>query len=364
MTEAQATVVAQLTRKMMILGAAAKPLNEVTVGPLVSVYRFLPHGTTRVSQIEALATDFAVELGVEDVVVKRLPGENCVAVFVPNEKRRILSFLETTPALWKVKDSMAIPLNLGVTMVGDPLIEDLATLPHLLIAGATGSGKSTLMRTIICSIIASKRKDQVEFVLSDTKGVDFRAFAGIPHLKYPIAYDVEDTVQQLRYEIDEMNDRLDKIGASGTHNIAEYNAKQGTNIKATLPYTVVVIDELCDIMEMRGEKRGERPGQEAISKLAQKARASGIHLLCATQRPSVNVVSGSIKANFPARLSFKLPSEADSRTVLNNSGAEHLLSKGDMFYLSPIRPGLQRAHAPITEQKDIEAAIDLVVRYS
>jgi len=363
LTDAQANVVAKLTRKMLILGAAAKPLSDVTVGPLVSVYRFAPAGNTRVSQIEALATDFAVELGVEDVVVKRLPGENCVAVFVPNEKRSYVKFLETTPALWRVKDTMAVPLNLGVTMIGEPLIDDLAQLPHLLIAGATGSGKSTLLTTIITSIVASKTPRQVQLVMSDTKGVDFRAFAAVPHLKYPIAYDDEATLAQLEFEIDDMNDRLDKIGASGAHNIAEYNAKQ-QGLSKTLPYTVVVIDELADVMEMRGAKRGHRPGQDAISKLAQKARASGIHLLCATQRPSVNVVSGSIKANFPARLSFKLPSEADSRTVLNCAGAEHLLSQGDMFYLSPLRPGLQRSHAPFTEGKDIEAALEVVVRYS
>lgn len=364
MTDAQAEIAAKLTRKMLILGAAAKPLSDVTVGPLVSVYRFAPAGNTRVSQIEALATDFAVELGVEDVVVKRIPGENCVAVFVPNEKRNYVKFLETTPALWRVKDEMAVPLNLGVTMVGEPLIDDLATLPHLLIAGATGSGKSTLLTTIITSIVASKKPNQVQLVMSDTKGVDFRAFRGLPHLKYPIAFSDDDTLDQLKWEIDEMDERLDKIGTSGAHNIAEYNAKQDTNIKATLPYIVIVIDELADIMEMKGEKRSDKPGQKCIAKLAQKARASGIHILAASQRTSVDVVKGVIKANFPARLSFRLPSEADSRTILNTGGAEHLLSRGDMFFISPVRAGLVRAHAPFTEQKDIDAALDVVMRYS
>lgn len=363
MTDAQAEIVAKLTRKMLILGAAAKPMSDITVGPLVSVFRFMPDGNTRVSQIEALATDFAVELGVEDVVVKRLPGDNCVAVFVPNERRTQIKFLETTPALWKVKDKLKIPLNLGVTMTGEPLIDDLRELPHLLIAGTTGSGKSTLLTTLITSIAACKNKDKVQFILSDTKGVDFRAFAALPHLMYPVSYDAENTVKLLGFAIDEMNERLDKIGKSGAHNITEYNALRAPN-EAKLPYIVVVIDELADIMELRGEKRGERPGQDAVSKLTQKARASGIHLLAATQRPSVNVVAGSIKANFPARLSFKLPSEADSRTVLNGTGAEHLLSQGDMFYLSPLRAGLQRAHAPFTRSEDIEAALEAVVRFS
>lgn len=359
LTENQCDVLAKLTHKMLILGAPAKPLSHVTVGPIVSVYRFQPANTTRVAQIETLAQDFAMELGVEDVVVKRMPGDNSVSVFVPNEIRTPVGFLDTTKALWQVKDKLAVPLNLGVTMTGLPLIEDLVDLPHLLIAGATNSGKSTLLTTIITSIAATKSPKQVKLVLSDTKGVEFRAFAGLSHLLYPVSYQAEETLKHLTFLIDDMDCRLEAIGLTGCHNIHEYNMKYSSK---ALPYVVIIIDELADIMELRGEKRGEKPGQEAINKLAQKARASGIHLLCATQRPSVNIVSGSIKANFPARLSFRLPSEADSRTVLNGNGAEHLLSKGDMFYLSPTRPGLTRAHAPLTRASDIASTLDMIMR--
>jgi DNA segregation ATPase FtsK/SpoIIIE, S-DNA-T family len=361
LTEEQLEIVAKLTHKMSILGASAKPLPQVTIGPIVSVYRFMPTGSTRVSQIESLATDFAVELGVEDVVVKRLPGDNAVGVFVPNETRTPVKFLDTTKHLWAARDKQYIPLNLGVTQVGEPLIDDLVTLPHLLIAGATGSGKSTLLTTLITSICAVKSKDSVNFVLSDTKGVEFRAFEGVPHLLFPVSYEVEDSVKHLQFIVDEMSERLNKIGNAGFHNITEFNKN---NSKHPMPYVVIVIDELADILELKGEKRGERPGQDAVSKLAQKARASGIHLLAATQRPSVNIVSGSIKANFPARISFRLPSEFDSRTVLNTTGAEHLLAQGDMFYVSPNKPGITRAHAPLTSCGDIQGALDMIVRMS
>lgn len=357
LTDEQLAVIVKLTQKMSILGASAKTTGSVTVGPVVSIYRFQPVGNTRVSQIEALATDFACELGVEDVVVKRLPGENTVSIFVPNAERRPIKFLETTRDLWLVKDFYSIPLNLGVTHIGEALIEDLSQLPHLLIAGATGSGKSTLLSTLATSIVACKSPDEVKLVLSDTKGVEFRQFEGISHLLYKVSYDAETTIKQLQFLIEDMEERLKLLGSCGVRNILEYNQKYNPK----LPYIVCIFDELADIMEVKGGGRG-KPGQDAVAKLAQKARASGIHMLAATQRPSVDVVKGSIKANFPARIAFRLVTETDSRTVLGCGGAEHLLAQGDMFYLSPNKPGLVRAHAPLTRNVDITATLETIAK--
>lgn len=358
MTEDQAKTVATLLQKMLALGVSARPLAEITVGPIVTAYRFSPEGNTRVSQIESLASDFAVVLGVEDVVVKRMTGDSAVGIFVPNKIRTPVSFLETTKNVWRCRE-YAIPLNLGITQTGAPLVEDLTKLPHLLIAGTTGSGKSTLLTTIVTSLLAAKTPNEVQLLLSDTKGVEFHNFIGAPHLLFPPSTSVETTLDQMDFLIDEMNDRLKAIGHSGWKNIAQYNQ---ASLKA-FPYIVLVIDELADILLHRGEKRGEtKIGQDKLNVLAQKARASGIHVVAATQRPSVNIVSGSIKANFPARLTFRLPSGADSRTVLGTEGAEHLLSQGDMLYISPNTPSIIRAHAPLTLSEDITATLDYIVR--
>lgn len=359
LTDEQVRVIAVLTSKMSALGVKARPLQDVTVGPIVSIYRFQPFDTTRVSTLEGLAGDFAVALGVEDVLVKRMTGDSAVGVFVPNKTRKSIGFLETTTNFWPCSEDMAVPLNFGITQVGAPLVEDLSKLPHLLIAGTTGSGKSTLLTTLITSLIARKSKNEVQLVLSDTKGVEFNSFKGVPHLLFPPSTDVETTLDQMDFLIDEMNSRLQAIGKLGWKNIIEYN-------KASLkpfPYMVLVIDELADILLYKGEKRGEtKIGQDKLNILVQKARASGIHIIAATQRPSVNIISGSIKANFPARLTFRLPSGVDSRTVLGTEGAEHLLSQGDMLYLSPNSPTITRAHAPLTRAIDIEATIDTIKR--
>jgi S-DNA-T family DNA segregation ATPase FtsK/SpoIIIE len=359
LTQEQVEVIATLLAKMTALGVKASPLQHVTVGPIVSIYRFQPADATRVSTLEGLAGDFAVALGVEDVLVKRMTGDSAVGVFVPNKVRKSIGFLETTANFWVRSTDMPLPLNMGITQTGDPLVEDLSKLPHLLIAGTTGSGKSTLLTTLIMSLIARKTKDEVQLVLSDTKGVEFNSFKGIPHLLFPPSTDVETTLDQMMFLIDEMDSRLRAIGKAGWKNIHEYN------IVAFKPFTymVLVIDELADILLYKGEKRGEtKIGQDKLNVLTQKARASGIHIVAATQRPSVNIVSGSIKANFPARLTFRLPSGVDSRTVLGTEGAEHLLSQGDMLYTSPNSPSIIRAHAPLTRSIDIEATIDTIKR--
>ena len=371
LTDEQKGVVLTVVKKLSELGHEAKFVPPVKVGPVVSAYRFLPIRKTRVSHLESLADDFAVALGVEDVLVKRMPGDAAVGVFVPNKVRKMVSFRETIGELYRQfhnDEITGIPMNFGVDVLGKPFIEDLVSLPHLLIAGSTGSGKSTLLSSILTGIVYTLNSSGVKLVLSDTKGVEFGHFIGSPHLLFEPATSIYQTLEQMDWLISEMEDRLSSIGKYGCRNIHEYNTKllktgDLKDLALVLPYIVLAIDELADLMMHKGDKRGEsKIAQDKLSKIVQKSRAAGVYVIAATQRPSVNVVSGSIKANFPARLSFRLPSEHDSRTVLSTGGAEHLLSRGDMLYVSPNRPGLHRLHAPYASIEDIKAAVDMAIR--
>lgn len=356
----QLDVIITITTKLHELGLQAKFIKPVSTGPIVSIFRFMPEGATRVSAIEGLADDFAVALGVEDVFVKRLPGDSAVAVCVPNKERKIVKFIDTINNVWKEKDDQKIPLNFGVDQVGTPFVVDLVELPHLLVAGSTGSGKSTLLTSILASDIYCLNPERVQFILSDTKQVEFGHFIGAPNLLFEPATSVYQTLERFDWAINEMEARLKRYGRENSRNISENNEKRAT---APDPYIVIIIDELADLIAYKGANRGEsKLAEEKISKLAGKARASGIHIIASTQRPSVNVINGSIKANFPARLSFRLPTDADSRTVLGCSGAEHLLSKGDMLYVSPNTPGIKRLHSPYAEISDIKAAVDAASR--
>lgn len=344
----------KITTKFRELGVFAKFVLPVSEGPIVSIFRFQPVGNTKVSQMEALSSDIAVALGVEDVLIKRLPGESSVACFVPNKEQHPLDFKDAIGAAWNVKDTFDVPLLFGVDMLGNSFVGDLVKLPHLLIAGSTGSGKSTLLSSIIAALIYCKSPEKISLILSDTKGVEFCHFIGAPHLLFPPATSVYQTLENMDWLLDEMERRLHLIGKAGCRNIHEYH---NVSIASEMPFIILAIDELADLMLFRGSRRGEsKISEEKLGKIVQKSRATGVHVIAATQRPSVNVVAGSLKANFPARLSFRLPSEADSRTVLGTSGAEHLLARGDMFYLSPLRPMLERLHAPLTCVADMEAA--------
>ena len=368
LTAEQNAVLTALTFKMSQLGLSVKPLpKEVSVGPVVTVYRFEPQGNTKVSHIEALSQDFAVILKAEDIVVKRLPGEAAVAVFVPNKVREEVRWfnLSTIPTNGGRPN---IPLMMGIDHLGRKVIEDLTLFPHLLVAGSTGSGKSTWMNSAIATMAMNYSPKEIRLALSDTKGVEFNMFDGLPHLAYKIATSVDATIKMFDDLIGIMENRLKMFAAQqGVRNILEYNAKSGNT---RLSYICILIDELFDILSdtrrlETDEGRSPRIGEIArgkLAKLAAKARATGIHIIAATQRPSVKIVEGDIKANFPGRLSFRLPSEADSRTVLGTSGAEHLLSRGDMLFINPNKPGLYRIHAPIARQTDIQACLDYVLQ--
>lgn len=367
MTEQQAVVIA-LQHKITTLGLVAKFVEPVAVGPIVSVYKFLPQGSTRVSHIEALSEDFAVTLGVEDVFVKRMPGESAVGIFVPNRERKYVYWRD----ICTVRDiDLQIPMLLGIDINGKTITEDLTLMPHLLIAGSTGSGKSTLLSSLISTLILNRPRTL--FILSDTKGVEFNHFSRAKQLLAPIATSVETTVERLDWLIDEMERRLKVYAERGHRNILEYNSVFSSELQAArrLPYIVIVIDELADLLDDRrktqenDEERSSTLGKDAsrkLAKLAQKARATGIHIIASTQRPSVKLLEGDIKANFSARITFRLPSEADSRTILGQGGAEHLLSRGDMLFVNPNRPGLQRIHSPMASIADITAAVEFTSR--
>lgn len=365
LSEEQVQVFATLVSKMRALQVDAAPLPSVTIGPVVSGYRFEPKGSTRISHIEGLAKDFAMALGVEDVLVKRMPGDSAVTVFVPNKDRRGVTFLETINTVWPLKDKLNVPLNLGITSLGDPLVEDLTVLPHLLIAGSTGSGKSTLLTSIITTIIATKSAEQVRLVLSDTNGVEFGHFIGAPHLVFDPATSVYKTLDHIEWLSNETDQRLTRFAKRSCRNITEYNMNALAREK--LPFLVLIIDEIADLMLHKHKEEDEKVSvsklfENKLCLLVGRCRKAGIHVIASTQRPSVNIVTGSIKANFPARLSLKLPSAVDSRTILDTEGAEHLLVPGDMLYQSPLRAELIRCHAPITHNSEILATIEAIVR--
>src|SRR5258708_5688206 len=320
LSDEQVQVFATLVSKMCALQVDASPLPTVTVGPVVSGYRFEPKGATRISHIESLAKDFALALGAESVLVKRMPGDSAVTVFVPNKVRKGVSFLETIGMVWPLRDKLKIPLNLGITSIGDPLVEDLATLPHLLIAGSTGSGKSTLLTSIITTIIATKSSDEVRLVLSDTNGVEFGHFIGVPHLVFEPATTVYKTLDHIEWLSSETDRRLARFAKASCRNITEFNLNASTKDK--LPFIALIIDEIADLMLHKHKNEDE---EVSVSKLFEnklcllvgRCRKAGINVIASTQRPSVNIVTGSIKANFPARLSLKLPTAVDSRTILD-----------------------------------------------
>ena len=352
-------VITQLTQKIFALGHSVEVSPIITKGPIVTVYHFKPIGKTKVSNLEQMAQDFAVTLAVEDVLVRRLPGQPFVGVYVPNKKRESVLWRDI---IGNIGQEEKIPLLLGIDINGKSIVDDLAMLPHLLIAGSTGSGKSTLLTAIIASLLYSRSEDDIQLVLNDTKGVEFGQFVGCPHLLFDEpSWNIYQFMEQLDWLTEEMNKRLKKIGEHSCKNVIEYNSKADTK----LSYIVLVIDELADLLldRRKSESEGRSPSlgkvvEAKLNLLVGRSRASGIHIIASTQRPSVKLIEGNIKANFPARITFRLPNEADSRTILGCKGAEHLLSQGDMLYLSPRHPAIIRIHAPYAPQIDISSCVE------
>jgi len=315
-----------------------------TTGPVVTQFEVVPASGVKVGQIAARADDLALALKAPSVrIVAPIPGKGAVGVEVPNPEPEVVYLREVLETKAYSRFRGALPLALGRDLSGDPYCTDLARMPHLLIAGATGSGKSVCINTIITSLIFRYTPNELRLLMIDPKMVELSVYEGLPHLRHPVVTDNQDAASVLKWLKHEMNRRYGLLSANAARSLAEFNRKvrEGQDIAVPdrpdteyrdgeLPYVVLLIDELADLM-MTVQAEVEGP----LAMLAQKARAVGIHLVIATQRPSVNVITGLIKANFPSRIAFRVASKTDSRTILDQNGAEALLGNGDMLFLPP-----------------------------
>jgi S-DNA-T family DNA segregation ATPase FtsK/SpoIIIE len=301
----------------------------------------------------------------ESVIIDRIPGKATVGIQIPNAQREHIGLRELLESDSYARKDSKLVLALGKTIHGEPFISDLATMPHLLIAGSTGAGKSVSVNAMLSSILFRSTPDDVRFIMIDPKRLELGMYEEIPHLLTPVVVDPKQAANALRWATHEMEERYKLLAKFGVRNIDQFNrnvrgtlaedkdakAPDGSELK-TLPYIIVIIDELADLMMVAGKEV-----EESIARLAQMARAVGIHLILATQRPSVDVITGLIKANLPARIAFRVASKIDSRTILDGNGAEQLLGKGDMLYLPPAASRFVRIHGPyISEQETARIA--------
>ena len=319
-------------------------IKKVSHGPVVTLNEFEPAAGVKVSKIVNLADDIARNTSSESARISTVPGSNTVGIELPNSSRENVYLSEILKDPNFKKKEIKLPIALGKNISGIPLIGDLASMPHLLIAGTTGSGKSVCINTIILSLLYRHTPEKCKFILIDPKMLELSTYEGIPHLLCPVITEAKKAASVLGWVVKEMESRYRLMTKEGVRNIDGYNAKH----KLPMPYIVVVVDEMSDLMLVAGKEI-----ENYIQKLSQMARAAGIHIIMATQRPSVDVITGTIKANFPTRISFQVTSKIDSRTILGEQGAEQLLGKGDMLYMSSANKIL-RIHAPFVSEDEIE----------
>ena len=325
-------------------------------GPVITMYEFEPAPGIKVSRIANLADDLAMALSAVSIrIIAPIPGKAVVGIEVPNKVRQTVYLREIIESEVFASSKNMLTLSLGKTIAGEPFVADLTKMPHLLVAGSTGSGKSVSLNTMIISILFKATPLNVRFMMIDLKMLELSPYEGIPHLLLPVMTNAKNAKTALRWLIDEMERRYQVMNEKGVRNIDKYNQKMVKEEGETIPYIVVVIDELADLMMVSSKEV-----EEYIARLAQMARASGIHLILATQRPSVDVLTGIIKANFPARMSFKVTSKVDSRTILDTNGAESLLGAGDMLFLSPGVGRLQRIHSPFVTEGEIKRIVEFL----
>jgi len=319
-------------------------IKKVSHGPVVTLNEFEPAAGVKVSKIINLSDDIARNTSSESARISTIPGSNTVGIELPNNTREnvYLSEILNNPD-FKKKD-IKLPIALGKNISGKPIVGDLTSMPHLLIAGTTGSGKSVCINTIILSLLYRHTPDKCKFILIDPKMLELSTYEGIPHLLCPVITEAKKAASVLGWVVKEMESRYRLMTKEGVRNIDGYNAKH----TLPMPYIVVVVDEMSDLMLVAGKEI-----ENYIQKLSQMARAAGIHIIMATQRPSVDVITGTIKANFPTRISFQVTSKIDSRTILGEQGAEQLLGKGDMLYMSSANK-IVRIHAPFVSDNEIE----------
>jgi len=336
---------------------------EIHPGPVVTTFEFRPAAGIKYSRIVALLDDLCLGLQAESLMIERVPGKSTVGIEVPNSERELIFLRELLESPGFTKSHSKLTLALGKLIHGETYFSCLELMPHLLLAGATGSGKSVMLNSILCSILYKASPDEVKLILIDPKRLELGNYEGIPHLLAPVVTEAKQAVGALAWACQEMEGRYKRLASYGVRNIEQFNhyllqekatGPDGEPLKP-LPYVVIVIDEFSDLMILSG---GEV--EESITRLAQMARAVGIHLVIATQRPSVDVITGVIKANFPSRISFRVTSRVDSRTILDSVGAEKLLGKGDMLFLPPGSARLRRIHGAFVSEVEIAALVKML----
>ena len=319
-------------------------IKKVSHGPVVTLNEFEPAAGIKVSKIINLSDDIARNTSSESARIATIPGSNTIGIELPNLSRENVYLSEILENQNFKKKDIKLPIALGKNISGTPIIGDLSSMPHLLIAGTTGSGKSVCINTIILSLLYRHSPEKCKFILIDPKMLELSTYEGIPHLICPVITEAKKAASVLGWVVKEMESRYRLMTKEGVRNIDGYNSKH----KLPMPYIVVVVDEMSDLMLVAGKEI-----ENYIQKLSQMARAAGIHIIMATQRPSVDVITGTIKANFPTRISFQVTSKIDSRTILGEQGAEQLLGKGDMLYMSSANR-IVRIHAPFVSDNEID----------
>ena len=335
---------AEFMEKILLDFGINGKIKAINKGPVVSLYEFEPAPGVKVSKIINLSEDLARNTSSTSARVSVIPGKNTVGIEIPNEDRESVILKEILANEKYQNKDIKLPIALGKSISGTPIIGDLTSMPHLLIAGTTGSGKSVCINTIIVSLLYKLNPDLCKFILIDPKMLELSTYEGIPHLLTPVITDAKKATSALSWTVKEMNSRYKLMSKVGVRNIDGYNSKH----KLKMPYLVVVVDEMSDLMLVAGKEI-----ENYIQKLSQMARAAGIHIIMATQRPSVDVITGTIKANFPTRISFQVSSKIDSRTILGEQGAEQLLGKGDMLFMSSANR-IVRIHGPYISESEIE----------
>lgn len=323
-------------------------------GPVVTLFEYQPEIDCKISKITSLEDDLALALQALSIrIIAPIPGKSLVGFEVSNKHRKNVYFAEVVQSeAFKTFDG-SLPLVLGQDTVGNNIIVDLVRMPHLLIAGSTGSGKSVALNAMLISMLCKLSPDQLRLVLIDPKRLEFASYGDIAHLLFPIVTHPKKAAPVLTWVVKEMEDRYEKMAKEGGRNIHDYNILMEQSGRKALPYIVVVIDELADLMMTAG-----REIEDLIARITQMARAAGIHLMVATQRPSVDVITGLIKVNFPSRVSFRVTSKIDSRTILDCAGADKLLGRGDMLFLDAHGAGLQRLHGAYVSDTEIDQVVD------
>jgi DNA segregation ATPase FtsK/SpoIIIE, S-DNA-T family len=342
---------------------------QINPGPVVTTFEFKPEAGIKYSRITTLVEDLCLGLQAESILIERIPGKPTIGIEVPNTKREVISLRAVIESDEFQESSSFLTISMGKDINGRIKVAALDSMPHVLIAGSTGSGKSVMINSLIMSILYKSTPDEVRMIMVDPKRVELGMYEGIPHLLTPVITDPKKATNALKNAVLEMERRLRLLAEQGARNIDQYNKKirklqaeprslfedeepAQEEIKP-LPYVLILIDELADLMMLEG-----RNVEESVTRLAQMARAVGMHLVLATQRPSVDVITGIIKANFPARISFRVATRVDSRTILDGMGAEHLLGKGDMLYLPPGSSRFTRVHGAFVTETEINSVVD------